>query len=199
MSSPGVVWVDGDGYPNLRLPANWRKMEAPWGGLRAGMQWCLREFPRATSYGWLADDTVPVTEGWDELVEKAAGRKYLAYCRDGWLSDNWLARPFLEIGEDLGAGLCWGAGLIRTVGWWAPPELRQGGIDYVWTRLLRGLELTRYLDDVTVLHKHWRNNARRKDEVDEMPHINEDVERAFAYVSSPGFRRIRRRLEAAAT
>jgi hypothetical protein len=197
MTSQGIVWVDGDSYPELRLPENWQKIEAPWGGLRAGMQWCLKEFPKASQYGWLADDTHPVTEGWDKLVEEAAGSSYLAYCRDGWLSDNWLARPFLEIGEDLGGGLCWGGDLIRKVGWWAPPKLRQGGIDYVWTRLLSGLGMTRYLDDVTVLHKSWRCGARAKDGIDVLPHIDEDVQWAFAYVSSPGFRRIRKRLETA--
>lgn len=187
--------MDGDSYPNLRLPDNWSKREVRWGGLRPAMQWCLRKFPDATQYGWLADDMIPASEGWDSALQERAGGRRLAYAFDGWLATHVLSRALLKAGLDMGGAPCWGGELVRTVGWWAPPRMKQGGIDFVWTSLLRDLGLTYYDEGVYVLHKHWRNSARARDAVDMMPHVEHDVELAFKYVQSVDFKRTREKLE----
>lgn len=195
MTSQGIVWVDGDDYPYLRLPGNWEKHEVKWGGIRPGMQWCFDTFPDATQYGWLADDMVPASDGWDRALEERAGQWRLAYAFDGWLATHAISLALLEVGLDMGGAPCWGGELVREVGWWAPPKLRQGGIDFVWTTLLRDLGLTCYDEEVRVLHKHWRNSARAKDGTDTMPHVERDVHRALEYVRSDEFESIRARLE----
>lgn len=170
MRSRGVVYVDEtvDQYEGLRLPSNWTMhLEPVWGSIGASMRWCFAKYPRASRYGWLADDTVPRTDGWDASLERAAGRWGLACARDGYLSEdpNW--RAFLESGEDLSAGLCWGGDLVRAVGWWAPPWLTQAGIDTTWTALTSPLGLGTYVEDVTVEHKNWRTGKRHRDAGDE--------------------------------
>src|SRR3954462_10169202 len=89
MTSRGVLYADETPYPKLKLPKNWRYHHEPtWGSLQASMQWCLNEYPDASSYGWLADDTRPRTQGWDRELEAAAGQWNLAYARDLWLSED---------------------------------------------------------------------------------------------------------------
>lgn len=198
MCSTGIVYVDGDTYPNLRLPANWHKVEGrKWNGIRAGMHWVFHNYPQASHYGWLADDTLPQTKRWDSLVEEATSGWGLTSCRDNWLSEGDASRRWLLNGGDLGAGICWGGELVRFVGWWAPAFLKQGGIDFVWTSLLWELGVVKYLPEVTVAHQHWKKGARPRDEIDFMPHVEADVERAFKYVGGRAFQRLRQELTVA--
>ena len=195
MTSEGIVWVDGDSYPDLRLPGNWSKREVEWGGLRPGMQWVFENYPDASQYGWLADDMTPTSNGWDTALEERAGDWRLSYAFDGWLATAPIALFMLERGLDMGGAPCWGGELVREVGWWAPPKMKQGGIDFVWTTLLRDLDLHYYDEEVRVLHRHWRNSARVKDATDVLPHVEHDVELAKKYVQSKDFKRIRGKLE----
>ena len=170
MSSPGVVYVDEtvDLYRDLRLPKNWSiHYEEEWGSLQASLQWCFRTFPEASQYGWLADDTYPRTEGWDKLLEKAAGDWCLSYANDLWFADGDTTRYELEIGDNLSSGLCWGGQLVRTVGWWALPGVVQAGIDTAWTSIVGPLGLTRYESDIIVEHKNYKTGKREQDEVDD--------------------------------
>lgn len=75
MTARGVVYIDQDTglYEGLRLPHNWTvHRELRWLSLQGSMSWCLREYPDATQYGWLADDVRPRTKGWDTALEQAA-------------------------------------------------------------------------------------------------------------------------------
>jgi hypothetical protein len=193
MRSRGFVYVDADSYPFLRLPDNWTKFESREHlGLQGSMQWCFKHFPRASSYGWLADDNVPQTPGWDALVEEAAGDWNLAYCKDHWVSNFDLYS--LERGGNLGGAVCWGGELMRLAGWWAAPGLFQGGIDLVWTVLLSGYPRTRYLEDVVVLHKNWKSGARHQDSTDTLNDVSADVGRAYAFMESERFRNLRAKI-----
>ena len=205
MTSRGVVYVDAGERYDLVLPANWVIHHArSWGGIAAGMRWCLKRYPKATRYGWLADDTFPRTFGWDKLLERAAGSWYYAQARDMWFSENPPHRydrqdwpEYLRTGAQLSAGLCWGAALIRAVGWWALPGCAQGGIDAAWSQIIAPLGLCRYLPDVVVEHKTWHLNKRPKDLTDNGKHIDQDVWRYRAWENSPSYHRVMRRLEAA--
>ena len=197
MTSRGIVYVDEtvDEYRNIRLPRNWSiHYEPKWGSLQASMQYVFNKYPDAKSYGWLADDTYPLTEGWDKKVEAAAGDWALAYCNDLWIGPNQR-----DNGIDLTAGLCWGGELVRTVGWWALPGVQQAGIDTAWTLLLKPLQLLRYLPEVVVEHKNYRTLKREKDWVDSweragVDYVNADISVRDKWAVSPDCRRTARRI-----
>ena len=169
MTSPGIVFVDEtvNLYRNLRLPKNWRLHLSPtWGSLQASMQYVFKRYPDASHYGWLADDTVPRTEGWDTELERSAGSFGFAHANDDWHSHDPTNRYEYERGDDMSAGLCWGGDLVRTVGWWALPGVTQAGIDTAWTALIGPLGLVRYRHDIVVEHKHYRTGKRPEDQGD---------------------------------
>lgn len=168
MTSQGLVYVDEtvEMYENIRLPANWAiHFEPEWGSIAASMHYTQAHFPDATQYGWLADDNIPRTVGWDKRLEAAAGDWFISCARDFWLSETGWRHP--TGGPCFTAGLCWGAKVIEAVGWWVLPGVRQGGIDGAWNDLAGMLSLTRYLPDVTVEHITWKLGKREKDETDE--------------------------------
>lgn len=202
MTSPGVVYVDEtvDEYRNIRLPKNWRiHYESEWGSLQASMSWCYKNYPDASQYGWLADDTRPRTQGWDKLLEAAAGDWCLSYARDMWLSESPRLLAELEDGTNLSSGLCWGGKLVRTVGWWALPGVRQAFIDVAWCRLVEPHNLHRYMGHVTVEHLNWRTGKRPADAVDDWSrdgddYIDRDIAAGYEFLSSWEFLKILRRL-----
>lgn len=193
MTSRGVVYVDEtvDAYKGLRLPQNWVLHSEPeWGSLQASMQWVFNAFADAENYGWLADDTYPRTEGWDRVLEAAAGEFGFAHARDLWLSEQ--HRPVLERGGDMSSGLCWGGELVRTVGWWALPGVRQAGIDTAWCAIIEPLRLCTYVHDVVVEHKNYRTGKRQRDRVDSwtragVDYVQRDIDTRNAWVASPDF------------
>jgi hypothetical protein len=195
MTSPGVVYVDEDTglYDKLRVPFNWRIHREPtWGSLQASMQWAYKQYPRATHYGWLADDTVPRTDGWDKELERTAGRYGFAHARDLWHSEDPIDEHEFIRGDDMSAGLCWAGDLVRTVGWWALPGVTQAGIDTAWTAMLGPLGLIRYRRDVIVEHKHYRTGKREIDagdswERDGHEYIKQDIWARDAWVMSDDF------------
>ncbi len=169
MTSPGVIYVDEDdgSYDNIRLPKNWRIHREPaWLSLQGSMQWCFENYPDATQYGWLADDTHPRTHGWDKLLEAEAEGWGLSYANDGWFSDNPGEVEQLVQGNNLSSGLCWGGDLVRAVGWWALPGVIQAGIDTAWLDIVRPFGLHRYRHDIVVEHLNWRTKKRDYDDTD---------------------------------
>ncbi len=167
MTSPGLVYIDGtvDEYADLRLPANWRRhSERKWGSISASMRYCMKRYPDATQYGWLADDTFPQTLYWDQKLEEAAGDWSISCARDFWLSELDWKHP--TGGPCFTSGLCWGAKLIQAAGWWALPGVYSGGIDGAWNDLAGMLEITRYLPDVIIEHRTWKIGKREQDETD---------------------------------
>lgn len=197
MTSQGVVYCDETPYPNLHLPANWTMHHEPeWGSLQASLQWVFNTYPDATQYGWLADDTRPRTHGWDVALEEATGDWGLTYARDLWLSETPVELSNLQAGWNLSSGLCWGGDLVRAVGWWALPGVRQAGIDTAWTEIVRPLGLHSYIAAVTVEHLHYKAGKRPKDDVDEADCIDADIAIRNLWVRSVEYRNVIRRLKA---
>lgn len=202
MTSPGVLYVDEtvNLYRDLRLPGNWTiHTEAEWGSLQASMTWVFERYPDASQYGWLADDTRPRTKRWDSKLEQAAGDWGLAYANDDWHSNTPIERSRLEQGHNLSSGLCWGGDLVRCVGWWALPGVRQAGIDTAWTELVRPLGLHRYQPDIVVEHLNWRTGKRPKDQGDSWQragddYIERDIASRDAWVRSADYRAVLSRL-----
>lgn len=206
MTSPGVVYVDETVgiYRKLRLPDNWTVHPEPvWGSLQASMSWCLEQYPDATAYGWLADDVRPQTVGWDKQLEAVAGDWCLSYGRDMWLSESDWRRNELEDGDNLSSGLCWGGELVRTVGWWALPGVRQAFIDVAWCRIVGPLGLARYTHEVIVEHLNYRTGKRDRDQGDDWTrggddYIERDIEAGYAWLASEDYDTTIRRLGGAA-
>jgi len=79
MRSPGVVYVDGENhtqYDGIELPVNWEMVK--WvdvggiGNLAGSKNYIFENYPDERVYGWVADDNIPITPGWCEMVEKPA-------------------------------------------------------------------------------------------------------------------------------
>lgn len=197
MRSRGLVYVDEtvDEYRNLRVPPNWRlHLEPRWGSIGASMRYCVTRYPKARQYGWLADDNVPQTTGWDVTLEDAAGDWLLSYADDRFVSvmgHYW--RDHLVAGTALSAGLCWGGALVRTVGWWCPPWLTQAGIDTTWSAIISELGIGRFVDAVVVEHKQWRTGKRQRDTGDDWArpdvgdYVQADIDARDAWCASPAF------------
>jgi hypothetical protein len=204
MTSRGVVYQDEIAYPKLRLPKNWTQHHEPvWGSLQASMQWCYETFPDASHYGWLADDTRPRTQGWDRQLEHAAGDWGLSYARDLWYSETPLELDGLQKGRNMSSGLCWAGSLVREVGWWALPGVRQAGIDTAWMDIVRPLGLHRYTHDVVVEHLNWQTGKRERDAGDEwsregVNYVERDLVVKNEWSWSPGYRELLERVARAA-
>ena len=165
MTSPGIVYVDGrvDDYPNLRLPANWEKVVGDL-DLQPIKNWFLERYPDASFYGLVLDDLLPRTEEFDRKMEHEAGDWYLI---DTY--DMWLANDPSTAAEGLCGAFGWGGELVRTVGWWGFPGVRQAGNDNAWCEILihnMDPPMKRTLLDVTIEHRNWRTGKRPKDATD---------------------------------
>lgn len=164
MQTPGMLIVDPphDGYRDLRLPEGWFSYLPTEGlGMAGAMRAFFELYPRADYYGWLADDMIAVTPGWDERLIEAAGRWNIACCDD----DDLARHSHIRDGVLPGAQV-FGGDLVRAVGFWAIPGVQQGGIDDWWMRLTRELGNRVYLDDVLVRHNHYRTGRRIFDTTD---------------------------------
>ena len=181
MTAPLVIVIDtraGD-YPDLKLPDNVQEViRAPW-DMADCMRYVFWRYPLETAYGWIADDLIPHTEGWDRLLEMTAASYFLADCEDLFLTAA-------DHSHSLCGAFCWGGDLVRTVGWWALPGVRQAGIDDAWCDICTyGIPaLHRFRPDVLVEHLQWRNNKRPKDATDEWWREGDDyIARDFEILS----------------
>lgn len=192
MRSQGILWVDEtvDQYRDIRLPSNWEIIyRKRWGGIATAMNWVFKRYPKASHYGWLADDSFPRSGGWDEKIEKAAGDWFLAYGQDRYVSADAFVRHLLPQGRDLGAPLCWGGNLVRAVGWWALPGVKQAGIDTAWIDIIQPLKLYRYIPEVICEHRNYRTGKRPYDDTDSwvrngVNFIQRDIDRRNAWSAS---------------
>lgn len=195
MTSPGVLYIDGDErgeYADMAYPDNWTVHLAQHAGLSAALRWCLATYSDEASYGWLADDMIPRTHGWDRALEQAAGRCGMSQAQDLWVAPKLPAE--VRLGEPT-AGQCWGGDLLRAVGWWALPGTFQAGTDAAWSILIQRLGRMHYLDEVTVEHRHWRTGKRERDMLDTdmvdyngHEHTAVDLRKLRRWQRSPEFR-----------
>lgn len=163
MTSQMIVMVDDrvDDYPDLMVPKNVSILRKPF-DMADCMRYVFDHFPNEKFYGWLSDDHIPVTNGFDVKLEKNAGDWFLADCRD-----DYIGTVAHQITHTLSGAFCWGGDLVRAVGWWALPEVRQAGVDDAWVEIcVRRLSLRKYDDQIYVEHHNYRTGKREKDETD---------------------------------
>lgn len=150
VSTSGVVWVDGDqdpAYRSLRLPQGWQLI-APADnlGVCGVLNWALARFAGEPWYGFISDDSIVQTPGWDMALVKAAGAAGFANSADGWQAQR-----------RMHGAVVFGGDLLRALGWWAPPGLIHSFVDDAWEKIARALDNWRHVPQVMVEHRHARN------------------------------------------
>lgn len=161
-ATPGVVWMDGCDYGELRLPEGWKAVACEE-HLNIGeiMRRFYAENPNLPWYGWMSDDCAPVSAGWDKELIKQAGRYCIAYPDDGWQQGkNGAGNPHVT------SLICFGGDLPREMGFWVRPQQIQMYIDDLWESVAIPAGLMRYCPHVKALHKHFANGLRTADKTD---------------------------------
>ena len=92
--------------------------------------------------GFLGDDVIPRTDGWDDLVRDAMQPNGIVYCNDGWQ------------GEGLPTGVFMDAKMIDKAGYMVYPELVHLYIDNHWKAWGEALGTLTYLPNVHLEHMH---------------------------------------------
>lgn len=117
------------------------------------MRRAMRYAPRASFYGFLADDVVFHTQ-WSTALAEAAVPCFVSYPDDG-IQHEQLCTHFVCGGE-----------LIRALGYWALPGLEHSGLDLVWMNLGYNVPgLLRYRPDVQWDHLHPIAHKGKKDKI----------------------------------
>ena len=173
MTSRAVVSIDTriSDYPDLVVPKNWTIDRSPL-DMADAMRWALDRFPNDRTYGWLSDDLRPVTEHWDKMLEKAAEPWSIVCCYEG---------ADVRARNEMTGAMCWGGELVRTVGWWALPGVRQAGIDDAWYNVI-GHQINNIVRLKEVEVRHLRKGVLREHddtdsrERDGEPYIGKDFD-----------------------
>lgn len=157
VATPGIVYVDGDGseaYRSLRLPHGWRveRLLDKRRGLLGTLNHAFEQNRGEPWFGFLNDDFIVHTPGWDRVLIAAAGNRGMANSNDGW-----------QGAKRMCGALVFGGDLLRAWGWWAPPGLWHCYADNVWETIGRELDNWRYCGDVMVEHRHHMNGKASQD------------------------------------
>ena len=147
-------WGDdrlGD-YLSLKWPKAWTVKVDKGLSLTETLNWALETYPTEDSYGFLADDTLPEPEDWQETLEYYAGHWNIAYPDDG------------IHGKKLCTHHCIGGRLMRQVGWWGLPGLKHSFLDNAWYLIGANIGALRYIPQVKFKHLHELRDKSLHDE-----------------------------------
>jgi glycosyltransferase involved in cell wall biosynthesis len=156
--TPGLVVVDGDGsdgYADLRLPGGWQlvRLLDKRRGLLATLNYMFESYPNEPWYGYLNDDFIVHTPGWDEALIVAAGLRGMSNSNDG----NW------QSGKRMAGGLCFGGDFLRALGWWSPPGLWHCYADDTWEAVARAVDNWKTVSSILIEHRHVFNHKAADD------------------------------------
>jgi hypothetical protein len=101
--------------------------------------------PRVSSsiVGFMGDDHIPRTEGWDtKIIEAFDGHPTIVYGDDKFQGQNLATAVFMS------------RSIIQTLGYMCPPDLKHLFVDNFWMDLGRGIGSLKYLPDVVIEHLH---------------------------------------------
>lgn len=166
----GVAIIDEDDpkldeYFRIPLPGHWKL----YVGKRRRFDRLYNDFLKANPaldwYGFLADDVVPVTPGWDTRLVSLASRDGLAYADDGLNGERHAAHFVL------------GGDLVRATGWLLLPGLDRLYGDTAWNEIARARGVMRYAPDVLLEHRHFANGRAPMDETYRKPSAKRDQKR----------------------
>jgi hypothetical protein len=161
-STDVLIRIDQDdplaaSYAALDMPRAWTVVQGKRLPFAAMFNELFARFPDRDWYGFLADDILPQTRGWDRILVEAAGHDGLGYGDDG-INGAALATHFAI-----------GGALARAVGGLALPGLSRLYIDTVWNDIARMRGVLRYRPDVKLTHLHFSNRRAPLDAVYRKP------------------------------
>lgn len=155
MSTPALVRLDTDDpflpeYRALALPEGWTLVVGARGPISAYYDEAYQARPAAPFWGFLADDVVPETPGWDAALIETAGRDGMAVPAGGETTGGC---PHFVLGRDL----------VRSMGWLALPGLDRLYIDTIWEKIAAQRGVYRERPDVMLRHRHFSNGLALRD------------------------------------
>lgn len=177
-STKGVLVLDDDDaplYKGVILPPTWDVVIYPRQktGLGGATNLAAEQFPYEPWYGWVGDDALPVSDGWDKALIDAAGKDQIAYCWEGGEQNHSRVGHF-----------CLGGDLVRELGFIALPGLNRLYWDNALMEIGRRRKCVHYLPDVRVDHLHFSNGTAEIDETYHKPSATKDQELYFAWLRS---------------
>lgn len=164
---------DRETYDGMTLPP-WAELDwGPRGNLGSVLN--LRACVRLDQYdaiGFLADDTVPVTPGWDRLLLEQ-------------LATPGVACPANGIRPDSQAGEHWLVSTVisRALGWYHPPYVSHFWGDTIITELADELGILRFVADARVDHLQYQHTTQAERDA-----LNE-IHEAGQYADHVGYAR----------
>ena len=153
MTTPGVVLVNDDDpsdYESAKLPDGWTLARVPGSPRSAG---CYRHglelFPNEPWYGFLCDDVLARTDGWDKALVETAGDFGIVSANDLWQAP----------GRMHGATVI-GGGMMRAIGYISVPGVQHHFTDDMWETIGRTTGVWKTLMEVVTEHCHtWNAKA----------------------------------------
>lgn len=155
MDTPGLVIVNGDGkgYENLKLPPNWlREITGRDEKLNDVYRRVFKATPDLDWYGFIADDILPRTKGWDRKLIERAGKDRICSANDLWQAPN-----------RMHGAVVYGGDVLRKVGYWMPEGLTHMYGDDLWEHLGRTARIWDVAMEVVTEHVHWMNGKVEQD------------------------------------
>lgn len=124
-------------------------------GFNGAMQWALENHPDLDWYGCMADDCVPLSQGWDKAAVHALNKQVrIVSVDDGWQSPKRISPITVFSGE-----------LIRAMGFWFLPGLWSFRADDIIEQIGRDFDCWRTLprEVAACEHRHYMNGKAEKD------------------------------------
>lgn len=154
-TEPVCVLLDEDDAPNYegveRRPGWEFRVHGPRTHITEITNRGFAMYPDEESYGVLADDVIPRTFHWDQVLKAAAGRDGIAWGND------------LLQGERLPTHIFMGGDLARALGWVSCPRVKHWCADNVWLNIGQAMGTARYLPEVILEHAHHINGKAEED------------------------------------
>lgn len=159
------------------------------------MQEMFKQHPNEPWYGILADDVIPKTLHWDQLLIDAAGTHSISCANEVHEKRIRICHP------------CVGGDLVRLVGCFAIPTVKHFGTDTLWECIHHCCDLNNRLHDVILEHAHFNfgqseldqtylesQAVRQQDKIAYKAWMNENFEHILARCQQAyGWRKVRER------
>lgn len=131
-------------YAAMAIPEGWVRVVGPSGPLATLYNEVYQQAGKRPWWGFIADDVVPETPGWDRILIAVAGSDGMAAPSGG---HDLNGAPHFVLGGDL----------VDSVGWLALPGLDRLYIDTVWRTIAEARGVLRRVPEVTLAHHHFSN------------------------------------------
>ena len=159
-TSKGLVFVNGESHAAeyekiVILPETFQVYYHTENlGSLGALNHAMRLFPQEPWYGFIGDDEVVHSPGWDNTLIDAAGSWHVSHANDMWQSHR-----------RIHSHVCIGGELARTAGYLAVPECWHWfGFDNMWEEICTKLPLRRWCAGVRAEHKHHLKGESGKDD-----------------------------------